>query len=55
MILDHEDNLAQMIHEYANAGDLVVCLGAGTITSWAAALPEQIAQIAPQKKQESVL
>ena len=53
-----------MIHEYAKAGDLVVCLGAGTITSWAAALPEQIAQIAQtskteqtttQKKQESAL
>ena len=55
MILDHQDNLAHMIYEYGHAGDLVVCLGAGTITSWAAALPEQIAQIAPQKKQESVL
>ncbi len=55
MILDHEDNLAQMIYEYANAGDLVVCLGAGTITSWATALPEQIAKLAPPKEQESVL
>ena len=64
MILDHEDNLALMIHEFARPGDLVVCLGAGTITSWAAALPKQIARIAQtsqtgqtstQKKQESTL
>ena len=64
VILDHEDNLALMIHEYARPGDLVVCLGAGTITSWAAALPEQIARIAQtsqtgqttnKKKQESTL
>ena len=58
MILEHEDNLAQMIHECAREGDLVVCLGAGTITSWAAALPAQIsrtAKIEMQKKRESVL
>jgi len=25
------------------AGDIVVCLGAGTITTWAYALPDQLA------------
>ena len=31
--------LAAVIHEIAQPGDLVVCLGAGSITTWAQALP----------------
>jgi UDP-N-acetylmuramate--alanine ligase len=34
--------LPAMIHELAQPGDLVVCLGAGSITYWANALPEQL-------------
>ncbi len=49
MVLEHENRLAQMIHECAEEGDLVICLGAGTITAWAAELPEQLVA---QKKQE---
>jgi UDP-N-acetylmuramate--alanine ligase len=31
-----------MIHAIAKPGDYVVCLGAGSITGWAHALPQQI-------------
>ena len=31
--------LAEMVHAIAQPGDFVVCLGAGSITQWAAALP----------------
>ena len=34
--------LAGLIAEETNPGDLVVCLGAGDITSWAYALPGQL-------------
>jgi UDP-N-acetylmuramate--alanine ligase len=37
--------LAGMIGELAAAGDLVVCLGAGSITNWAQALPEELAKL----------
>ena len=33
------DSLAEMIHAIARPGDYVVCLGAGSITNWAHALP----------------
>jgi UDP-N-acetylmuramate--alanine ligase len=35
-------DLPAVIREEARAGDLVVCLGAGDITAWAYALPEQL-------------
>ena len=37
-----EDDLAQLVRERAHAGDIVVCLGAGTISAWANALPERL-------------
>ena len=36
------DALARMVHDVALPGDYVVCLGAGSITQWAYALPEQL-------------
>ena len=36
------DRLAAEILDRASEGDLVMCLGAGDITGWAAALPEQM-------------
>jgi UDP-N-acetylmuramate--alanine ligase len=36
------DSLAEMVNAIAKSGDYVVCLGAGTITTWAHALPEQL-------------
>ncbi len=37
-ILDESD-LARLVREQARPGDMVVCLGAGTISAWANALP----------------
>lgn len=41
-ILDEED-LARMVREQARPGDMVVCLGAGSISAWANALPARLA------------
>jgi len=38
--------LPATIHDVARAGDLVVCLGAGDITTWAHALPAQLEALA---------
>jgi len=35
-------HLAEMVHAIARHGDFVICLGAGSITHWAAALPAQL-------------
>jgi UDP-N-acetylmuramate--alanine ligase len=45
LALDDADGLAPLVATIAKPGDLVVCLGAGTITYWANALPEQLAAI----------
>ncbi|EEE36289.1 UDP-N-acetylmuramate--alanine ligase [Rhodobacteraceae bacterium KLH11] len=39
-----EDDLARLVREQARAGDMVVCLGAGTISAWANGLPERLQQ-----------
>jgi UDP-N-acetylmuramate--alanine ligase len=36
------EHLAEMVNAIARQGDFVVCLGAGNITQWAAALPDQL-------------
>jgi UDP-N-acetylmuramate--alanine ligase len=36
--------LPQLVRELAKPGDFVVCLGAGSITTWANALPKQLAE-----------
>ena len=40
--LPSEKELADFVVKNAKPGDMVVCLGAGTISSWANALPEQL-------------
>jgi len=40
------DDLAPLIAGLAKPGDIVVCLGAGTISGWANALPDQLRAIA---------
>ncbi|NNK15994.1 MAG: UDP-N-acetylmuramate--L-alanine ligase, partial [Sulfitobacter sp.] len=37
-----DDDLARLVREQAGPGDMVVCLGAGTISTWANALPEKL-------------
>lgn len=46
--LENPDALAGVINELAEPGDMVVCLGAGDITAWANALPEQLAKLRDQ-------
>ena len=36
------EKLAGLIAEFAKPGDYVICLGAGNITQWAYALPEEL-------------
>jgi UDP-N-acetylmuramate--alanine ligase len=43
--LPSPDALAGLIKDIARPGDMVVCLGAGTITQWAGALPGQLAAL----------
>jgi UDP-N-acetylmuramate--alanine ligase len=39
------EHLAEMVYAIARPGDFVVCLGAGSITQWAQALPAQLAEL----------
>ncbi|MGI4946845.1 MAG: UDP-N-acetylmuramate--L-alanine ligase [Janthinobacterium lividum] len=39
------EHLGEMVHAIARPGDFVVCLGAGTITTWAGALPGELAAL----------
>ena len=43
------EHLAEMVHAIARPGDFVICLGAGNITAWAQALPEQLAALQRQR------
>ena len=44
MALKSPDELPDVVRALAQPGDYVVCLGAGSITNWAYALPGQLAQ-----------
>lgn len=39
-----EDDLERLVREQARPGDMVVCLGAGTISAWAHNLPERLSK-----------
>ncbi len=39
------ESLAEMVHAIARPGDYVVCLGAGSITNWAQALPAELQEL----------
>ncbi|MBY6090218.1 UDP-N-acetylmuramate--L-alanine ligase [Pseudooceanicola sp. 502str34] len=39
-----EDDLVRLVREQARPGDMVVCLGAGTISTWANNLPKRLAE-----------
>ena len=43
--LSGPEALAETVAGLVASGDLVVCLGAGSITNWAAALPDQLAKL----------
>jgi UDP-N-acetylmuramate--alanine ligase len=37
-----EDDLERLVREQARPGDMVICLGAGSISGWANGLPERL-------------
>jgi UDP-N-acetylmuramate--alanine ligase len=43
--LEDPKELAPLVRSLAKAGDYVVCLGAGSITTWAQALPAELARL----------
>ncbi len=45
LVLPSPAELAPMVRELAAPGDIVVCLGAGTVTQWAYALPTELAAL----------
>jgi UDP-N-acetylmuramate--alanine ligase len=50
--LSGPEKLAETIAGLAKPGDLVVCLGAGSITNWAQTLPAEIEALSPQRKRQ---
>jgi UDP-N-acetylmuramate--alanine ligase len=51
--LSDPKNLATMVASFAESGDYVVCLGAGSISSWAYALPHELETILDQSAQKA--
>ena len=47
--IDAPEELAPLIKDQAQAGDMVVCLGAGSVSAWAHALPAQLAALGLEK------
>jgi UDP-N-acetylmuramate--alanine ligase len=45
LTVDDEDALVETIASAAKSGDIIVGLGAGTITDWINALPKRLAQL----------
>ena len=45
--IDSEDSLPTLVASLAKPGDLVIGLGAGTVTEWMAALPQKLATLRP--------
>jgi len=46
--IDGPEGLAPLVASIARPGDIVVNLGAGSISAWAYALPDQLAKLAPK-------
>jgi UDP-N-acetylmuramate--alanine ligase len=45
LALEGAPDLAGIVRKLARPGDYVVCLGAGSITQWAYALPGELAAV----------
>ena len=50
--LPTEKMLAELLADIAKAGDFVVCLGAGSISKWAASLPDELEPLLAAKNKE---
>jgi UDP-N-acetylmuramate--alanine ligase len=48
-------HLAEMVHSIARQGDYVICLGAGSITHWANALPAELQDLQRNAKRAGAL
>ncbi len=48
LVIDSPTELIGILRKHGRAGDMVVCLGAGTSTEWAHALPEWLAEDQPR-------
>jgi len=46
--LEDEAALAETVADNVGNGDLVICMGAGSVTGWAARLPDELAKILPE-------
>ena len=46
------EHLAEMVYAIAKPGDFVICMGAGSITSWAQALPAELAALGGHRRGE---
>jgi UDP-N-acetylmuramate--alanine ligase len=44
------EQLAPLLREIARPGDMVVCLGAGSVTNWANSLPAELARLDPRSR-----
>ena len=44
-LLDSPENLPSFISGMTGDGDVVICMGAGSITQWANDLPKQLAEL----------
>jgi UDP-N-acetylmuramate--alanine ligase len=51
--LGKPEELASLVASVSVPGDLVVCLGAGSITNWAQALPGELARLGPRPAKEA--
>ncbi|HEX2889443.1 MAG TPA: UDP-N-acetylmuramate--L-alanine ligase, partial [Vineibacter terrae] len=49
MPLSAPGELPELLWTVARPGDVVICLGAGSISGWAYALPDQIRQLAQER------
>ena len=46
LALEDPSQLAEMVSKITQPGDMVICMGAGSSTRWAAVLPEEMVQLA---------
>jgi len=53
--LDRAEDLSFLVARIAKEGDIVVCLGAGDITKWANALPEELAMVFEKSREKKVV
>lgn len=47
--LPQRGDLASMVSEIAKSGDIIICLGAGSISLWAQSLPQELKEILGEK------